>query len=145
MQTRKTRQQQIIELVFERVKQPLTAAEILNLSRELLPKIGQATVYRKIRLSLESGFLRVVDIPGKSARYEKNRSSHCHYFICRKCQGMLPLKGCPGHLHTLVPKDCVIDSHELIFYGFCALCHGNKKVSSCRKAQKPGVLGQAKT
>lgn len=119
---RRTRQQDVILELFSKAAHPMTAAQVYEKAQQVFPGIGQATVYRQIQQALDEGRLRQVELPGKSAHYELSGSDHRHFFICRQCQQMLPLEGCPGKLASLAPKGCKVISHEILLYGVCPQC-----------------------
>lgn len=100
----------------------MTAAQLYEKAVQVFPGIGQATVYRQIQQALERGQIRQVELPGRSAHYELAALAHRHFFICRGCQSMLPLAGCPERLSELAPAGCRILSHEIMLYGFCPKC-----------------------
>lgn len=129
---RLTKQQQVLEKVFKETDRPLTAQEAWQLARRQMPRLGQATVYRQLQTALERGILRLVQIPGKAARFEITGAHHRHFFVCRLCEILRPLKGCPGNMLALLPEGCLLESHEVILYGLCEICHGGKFSHLCK-------------
>ncbi len=127
---RRTRQQDVIQDLFSEATQPMTAAQLFEKAMEVYPGIGQATVYRQIQQALDRGDIRQVELPGRSAHYELTGVAHRHFFICRGCQVMLPLAGCPGRLSELAPVGCQVVSHEIMLYGFCPTCCTQRAESS---------------
>ena len=119
---RRTRQKDVIQSLFSEASQPMTAAQLFERAQDVFPGIGQATVYRQIQQALDSGLIRQLELPGRSAHYELSGLAHRHFFICRQCQVMLPLEGCPGRLMELAPKGCLVSSHEVLLYGLCPAC-----------------------
>lgn len=119
---RHTPQKQAIRQVFEEEERPLTAQEVWGLARERLPGLGQATSYRVVKDLVERSWLKVVDFPGESVRYERADQPHHHFFQCRRCGEITSLQGCFQGIQQLVPQDFEVESHELIFYGRCPDC-----------------------
>jgi Fur family ferric uptake transcriptional regulator len=91
---RNTRQRRTIREVVERAGRPLTTDEILGTAQATIPALGRATVYRSIRALLDEGWLTAVDVPGRSALYERAGKGHHHHFQCSHCKRVYELAGC---------------------------------------------------
>ena len=121
---RKTRQRVAIRRAFERTGRPLRPQECLNLASAEVPDLGIATVYRNINTLVETGWLRIVELPGSPDRYETAGRRHHHHFHCRRCDGVFEVESCPGGFAALAPTGYRVDGHELILYGVCRSCAG---------------------
>lgn len=121
MQTRNTKQKQIVTRVIEEAQCPLTVHEVLAAGQKRLSSLGLATVYREIGRLLEAQELRTVSIPGDPLRYEKPQHHH-HHFKCTDCNKVYELEGCSNALRKLVPKGFKPQTHDLTFYGLCRGC-----------------------
>lgn len=119
---RNTQQRDAIRTALERAGRPLSPEEILEHARRLVPALGLATVYRTINALRENNLLATVELPGEPARYEPAGKAHHHHFLCRVCNRLLELPGCPGNLHKLVPSGYETEGHELTFFGQCRDC-----------------------
>ena len=122
MQTRRTRQRDSIRDVFLSADGPLNPAEVLARAQAETPRLGIATVYRTLKLLVDEGVLRTVDLPGDTARYELVNRPHHHYFQCHDCGVVLNIYACPGSLKALAPEGCVVETHEVWLAGKCAEC-----------------------
>jgi Fur family transcriptional regulator, ferric uptake regulator len=101
----------------------LTAQEIHQLARAILPRLGLATVYRSIRRMVGEFQLVGVDFPGQPPRYElPNRIAHAH-FICATCQKVFDLPQIPAQVPIDLPPGFVGQGYELIVFGHCPSCH----------------------
>lgn len=120
--SRNTSQRQALERVFQAAGRPLSPAEALQAAQSEIPRLGMATVYRTLKMFVEEGWLKPVDVPGEGARYELARLAHHHHFRCRMCGRMFDLKGCPGELKSLAPPRFLVESHEILLVGLCADC-----------------------
>ncbi|MCA9796816.1 MAG: transcriptional repressor, partial [Candidatus Eremiobacteraeota bacterium] len=69
---RSTRQRDAIRQAIEEAGRPVAADEILALAQNHVPRLGMATVYRAIRDLLDQSWLRTVELPGETTRYERN-------------------------------------------------------------------------
>lgn len=125
MRQRSSLQLRTIQHVFETSKHPLLAEEALGAAQKKLPSLGIATVYRAIRSLRNSGFLKVVELPGESTRYEMARKEHHHHFHCRKCKRVFEVESCPSSLKNFKLPGFAIEGHEITFYGSCSNCKGN--------------------
>jgi Fur family ferric uptake transcriptional regulator len=122
---RDTQQRRAIREVLERADRPLSPAELLAATREKVPAIGQATIYRNLKALEDLGWLAGVIIPGQPSRYELAGKGHHHHFLCRSCDSAYEVAGCPGDLDPLTPPGFRLESHELVLYGLCEGCLGD--------------------
>ena len=121
---RKSRQRDAIRDVFDRFDNPLSVEEIHEAAREVIPRLGMATVYRTIKLLLDDKSIVAVELPGHTPRYEKAGKSHHHHFLCHDCDKVFDLPGCAldtEHLHT--PNGFTVDHHEIVLEGTCSDCN----------------------
>lgn len=120
---RATKQRDAIRQVLLDAGRPLSPAEILELGQAQVENLALATVYRTIRLLVEAGDIRPVELPGEPARYEPRvPGRHHHYFQCDACGRVFEVEGCPGKLESLLPPGFSLSGHEVVLYGKCAEC-----------------------
>ncbi|MGJ7605565.1 Fur family transcriptional regulator [Variovorax sp. LT1R20] len=134
---RLTRQRNAVFSAFSDTGRVLTAPEILEHAREIVPEISLSTVYRQVSLLLADGEIAKVELPGEPARYEvackpaahrhahhdgKEVDHHHHYFHCSGCGQVFLLHACPGPMDDLAPKGFQVKSHEVTLHGLCAAC-----------------------
>jgi Fur family ferric uptake transcriptional regulator len=109
----------------------LLPEEILRAARLLVPGLALATVYRNLKVLADGGQVRLVQLPGQSARYEPADTGHHHHFQCRVCDRVFDILACPGELAGLAPPGFTVDEHALTLYGSCGECSG------ARAARRP--------
>jgi Fur family ferric uptake transcriptional regulator len=119
---RNTRQRRTIRDVVERAGRPLATDEILASAQASIPSLGKATVYRSIRALLDEGWLAAVDVPGRSALYERAGKEHHHHFQCSHCRRVYELGGCASEIRGELPPGFVSTGHDVTIYGACAAC-----------------------
>ena len=138
---RLTRQRNAVFSAFSDAGRVLTAPEILEHARAIVPEISLSTVYRQVALLLADGEIAKVELPGEPARYEVACKSdphdhhshgageggdagrhHHHYFHCSHCGQVFLLHACPGPMHDLAPKGFQVTHHEVTLHGLCAAC-----------------------
>ncbi len=119
---RHTRQGAAIREAIAQAGRPLLPREVLDAAQAGAPGLSIATVYRNLRNLLDEGELRMVVLPGESARYERAGSAHHHHFQCRRCQRVFDVPACPGDLAALAPPGFTVEDHDLTLYGCCTDC-----------------------
>jgi len=121
---RKTSQRTAIELVLQEVNRPMGVEEILNHSRKIVTSLNQATVYRNLKLLVESGWLRQIHHPVLGTLYERTGKGHHHHFHCRVCGRVFDLPGCALNEDKAAPEGFVVEDHEIYLVGVCPSCPG---------------------
>lgn len=121
---RQTRQRDAIFQVIEETSGPLAVEEIHQRAKKNLPKLGIATVYRALKLMLESRQIQQVNMPSGETRYESAHLGHHDHFQCRLCHKVFDLDICPLQLKTgtILPGGYMVEGHELTISGLCAKC-----------------------
>jgi Fur family transcriptional regulator, ferric uptake regulator len=118
---RKTQQREIIIEIIAQSPGPVTVNDILRIADEQKQGMGIATIYRTIKLLLESEIICEVNLPDGQSRYEKTKKAHHHHFHCNKCGNVIDINECCGHFHKIVDGHHV-ESHEITLFGICKNC-----------------------
>ena len=121
---RKTVQRKAIEEVFKQHDRPLGVGEIFQFGNKLAESLNQATVYRNLKLLVDSGWLTQVAYPALGTLYERAGKGHHHHFHCRMCNQMLELPGCALKESEIAPHGFVVEEHEVFLSGVCPSCVG---------------------
>lgn len=119
---RRTQQREILVEIIKRAVGPLSVNEIHKHAEEDGHAIGIATVYRTIKLLLDSNIIRAVTLPDGQARYEIAELGHHHHFHCSKCSTVIDIDKCCMHLHENEVEGHLIESHEITLFGICKNC-----------------------
>lgn len=119
---RKTNQRSAIQEVFQTIDRPLRIHEILEAGRRSVGSLNQATVYRNLKLLVQSGWLVKVRTPELGTLYEKAGKEHHHHFQCRSCERIYEISGCAFNEHSATPPGFVTESHEVYLFGICPEC-----------------------
>ena len=85
-----TKQRQAVLQVIRDSYQHLTANEVFEDARRLLPGISFATVYNSLRYLKEEGLIGEVRFGTDAARYDRNLSRHDHA-SCNNCGKLVDL------------------------------------------------------
>lgn len=119
--TRKTKQREVILKCLSEQKRPLSIEEILSYCVIEIPAINLSTIYRNLKILLQSHEIALVDLPKEKPRYEIARG-HRHHFLCDKCHKLFPVSGCPKELLSMVPAGFTLLGHSITLNGYCREC-----------------------
>lgn len=122
---RNTPQRQQIMNVFFGEAGHLTTEELYDRVRSEDPALGQATVYRTMKLLCEAGLAREVRFGDGVARYEHARDTHHDHLICERCGRNIEVVD--PHIEELQDALALKHGfkptfHRLYLYGICADC-----------------------
>jgi Fur family ferric uptake transcriptional regulator len=84
MQLRMTNQREIILQELEKSKRHLSADELYDIVKKIMPRISLATVYRNLEILSETGVIRKLEISGRQKRFDFDVSDHDHIY-CVMC------------------------------------------------------------
>ena len=118
---RYSKQREAVYNVLMKTTSHPDVAWIYAKTREIIPNIGIATVYRNLEELLSLGKIKKVSAEGFAERYDANVSSHAH-LVCRHCGRITDVdvdKVAVQHVLTDV------DRCEITFYGCCDECRNN--------------------
>ncbi len=122
---RMTPQRERIMDIFLHEAGHLTTEELYLRIQRLDPSLGQATVYRTVKLLCEAGIAREVRFGDGVARYEKIGGAHHDHLICERCGRNIEvvdpeierLQEALARAHGFAPT-----FHRLYLYGICSEC-----------------------
>ncbi len=120
-----TKQRQAVLQVIQEAEEHLTANEVFEDARRLLPGISFATVYNSLRYLKQEGLIGGVSFGNDATRYDRNLTRHDHA-ICRKCGKLVDLElHIPGGLLDEAAKLSRFEpeSIELTLHGLCPECY----------------------
>ncbi len=119
---RKTNQRNAIQEVFRKIDRPLGINEILEVGRRSVQSLNQATVYRNLKILVETGWLKKIHTPERIALYERSGKKHHHHFHCRFCERLFEINGCAFNEKNSTPPGFITEGHEVYLYGICSSC-----------------------
>ena len=119
---RKTNQREVIYEIIRTAAGPLTVYEMLHLANLKEKKTAIATIYRTVKLLLEKGEIKTVNLPDGQVRYSLPSEKHHHYFHCNSCDIVLEVDHCCMHLHRKDVDGHLVESHEITLLGTCKSC-----------------------
>lgn len=121
-----TNQREEILSIFLKTERHLTTEDLYHIAKKRDPNIGQATVFRTLKLICEAGIAREVDFGDKKVRYE-HRYGHEHHdhLVCTKCGRFIEAMN--PEIEKLQDKLCRKFSfsptrHKMEIFGICKKC-----------------------
>ena len=123
---KKTRQKELILRVLRSNPFHPTAVWIYDEVRKEMPHISLATVYRNLRLFLESGMISEVEVDASLSRFDIRADEHGHFW-CNKCGRIFNLdevvtKEFDGRLSR---QGFEISNYRLVLRGLCPECQSS--------------------
>ncbi len=134
--TRKTAQRDAIREVICQANRPLTVEDILEIGRNNVKTLNLATVYRNLKILVDSGWLRIINHPKLGNLYEKAGKGHHHHFHCHDCDRLYEMPGCALNEKKMTPPGFVTEDHEVFLFGLCPACLQRKSAVSPAAGKK---------
>jgi len=119
-----TKQRQSVLRVIRETDTHLTANEVFEGARRLLPGLSFATVYNSLRYLKQEGLIGEVRFGADCTRYDRKLTRHDHA-ICNNCGKLVDMD---LHIPSGLIKEAaecsrfVADSIELTLHGLCPEC-----------------------
>jgi Fur family peroxide stress response transcriptional regulator len=120
-----TKQRQAVLQVIREADEHLTANEVFEDARRLLPGISFATVYNSLRFLKQEGLIGEVRFGNDATRYDRKLSRHDHA-LCNKCGKLVDLElSIPVELLEVASNlsKFKAESIELTLRGLCPECN----------------------
>ncbi len=86
-----TKQRQAVLRVIHESEKHLTANEVFEDARRLLPSISFATVYNSLRFLKQEGLIGEIQFGSDATRYDRKLTRHDHA-LCNKCGKLVDLE-----------------------------------------------------
>ena len=122
-----TKQRETVLQVIRGAEEHLTASEVFDAARGLLPGISFATVYNSLNFLKKEGLIGEVRFGTNAALYDRNLTRHDHA-ICNNCGKLVDLEvPLPNRLFEEACRRSKFDEVEieLILRGLCPECSNN--------------------
>ena len=123
-----TRQRKAVLQVIRDCDAHLTANEVFDQARRILPGISFATVYNSLRYLKQEGLIGEVRFGADCARYDRKLLRHDHA-ICSKCEKLVDLDlPMPKKLfaEAAALSNFQAETVEFILRGLCPDCTKNR-------------------
>ena len=120
-----TRQREVVLQVIRDEPEHLTANEVFDKAKQLLPGISFATVYNSLRYLKEAGHIAEISFGNGASRFDSMTSRHDHA-ICTKCGKLVDMEiDLPEEIVNFAAEfsKFKLDSIELTLRGLCPECN----------------------
>ena len=120
-----TRQRGVVLQVIRNEKEHLTANEVFDKAKQLLPSISFATVYNSLRYLKEAGHIAEISFGNGASRFDSMTSRHDHA-ICTKCGKLVDMEiELPPEVISFAAEFSRFkpESLELTLRGICPDCN----------------------
>ena len=121
-----TRQREQILQTFLKTEKHVSTEELYKIINKKDLSIGQATVFRTLKLLHEAGIAREVNLGGKIVRFEHTYGhKHHDHLICTECGRLV--EAMDVNIEQLQDKLCkkfgfISKDHKLEIFGICKYC-----------------------
>ncbi len=119
-----TKQRKVVLTVIRNVDEHLTANEVFEHSKKLLPSISFATVYNSLRYLKKNEHIGEIQFGNGASRFDRMTSRHDHA-LCSNCGKLVDMElDLPEELVTMAAKFSKFkpESLELTLHGLCPQC-----------------------
>ncbi len=120
-----TKQREVVLQVIREADAHLTANEVFDKSKQLLPGISFATVYNSLRFLKEAGHIAEISFGNGASRFDSMTSRHDHA-ICTKCGKLVDMEiELPVEIVNFASEfsKFKLESIELTLRGLCPECN----------------------
>lgn len=120
-----TRQREVVLQVIRENMEHLTANEVFDKAKQLLPSISFATVYNSLRFLKEAGHIAEISFGNGASRFDSMTTRHDHA-ICTKCGKLVDMElDLPDELVNSAAafSKFKLESIELTLRGICPDCN----------------------
>ncbi len=122
-----TKQREVVLQVIRDEDEHLTANEVFDKAKRLLPGISFATVYNSLRYLKEANLIGEIGFGNGASRFDSLTSRHDHA-ICTNCGKLVDMEiELPSEIVKLATKfsKFKLESIELTLRGLCPECSRN--------------------
>ncbi len=120
-----TKQREVVLQVIRDGEEHLTANEVFDRAKQLLPTISFATVYNSLRFLKDAGHIGEIRFGNGASRFDALTSRHDHA-ICTNCGKLVDMEiELPEEIVELATKfsKFKLESIELTLRGLCPECN----------------------
>jgi Fe2+ or Zn2+ uptake regulation protein len=119
-----TKQREVVLQVIRDAERHLTANEVFDEAKQLLPTISFATVYNSLRFLREAGHIVEISFGNGASRFDRKTTRHDHA-LCTRCGKLIDMDlELPAELVEMAARFSKFkpESLELTLRGLCPEC-----------------------
>ncbi len=126
---RMTSQREIILKELQDSHQHLSADELYERVKKIMPRISLATVYRNLETLSEAGIIGKLEISGRQKRFDSDIHPHDHIY-CLQCHRVDNIdfdRNLVNPAEVASDKGYRITGYRVEFKGICSACRRNQE------------------
>jgi len=129
MQLRMTNQREIILRELKQSRQHLTADELYDIVRKIMPRISLATVYRNLEILSEARLIGKLEISGRQKRFDFDVSDHDHIYcaVCHRVDNLDLQRESVNAEQLGAAAGYTITGYRVEIIGICPECQKKEK------------------
>jgi Fur family peroxide stress response transcriptional regulator len=120
-----TKQREVVLRVIREADEHLTANEVFDNAKQLLPGISFATVYNSLRYLKDAGLIAEISFGNGASRFDSKLTRHDHA-ICTKCGKLVDMEiELPAEIVNFAAEFSRFkpESIEITLRGICPECN----------------------
>ncbi|RMG06041.1 MAG: transcriptional repressor [Acidobacteria bacterium] len=120
-----TRQREVVLRVIRQADRHLTANEVYDEAKRILPTISFATVYNSLRFLKDAGYIAEIRFGNGASRFDKKIDRHDHA-LCVKCGKLIDIElDFPDDFIQMASRlsGFRLESFEFTLHGVCPECN----------------------
>lgn len=124
MQLRMTNQREIILRELKKSKQHLSADELYDRVKRIMPRISLATVYRNLEILSDAKIIGKLEISGRQKRFDFDVSNHDHIYciVCHRVDNLNIERGTIAVDQMESARGYTITGYRVEIVGICPEC-----------------------
>lgn len=124
MHLRMTNQRELILQELQKSRKHLTADELYERVKKIMPRISLATVYRNLETLSEAGVIGKLEISGRQKRFDYDVSDHDHIYCvqCHRVDNIKLDRDAVQSPSSMSSKGYKIAGFRVEFAGLCPAC-----------------------
>lgn len=124
MHLRMTNQREMILRELRKSEQHLTADELYERVKKIMPRISLATVYRNLEILSEAGIIAKLEISGRQKRFDYDVREHDHIYCiqCHRVDNLEIDRESIRAVSWVSDKGYTVQGYRLEVAGLCPEC-----------------------
>lgn len=111
---------------------------VVSMVRERHGAVSTQAVYDVLKVLVDAGIARRIDLPGSPARYEIRRGDEHQHMVCRGCGAVADVDGPRGtHLDAADSHGFAIEGVEVTYWGLCPACQDPQDGPALHEPKNP--------
>jgi Fur family ferric uptake transcriptional regulator len=124
-----TNQREIILRELKKSRRHLSADELYDIVKKVMPRISLATVYRNLEILSEAGLIGKLEISGRQKRFDFDVSDHDHIYcvVCHRVDNLNIERKNVDSVELGAAAGYSITGYRVEIIGICPECQKKNK------------------